>query len=177
MTNSPRNRTLLFTGAGKGKTTAALGMAVRAAGHGLRSLIIQFVKADASTGELGALESFEAVEIIQAGRGFVPAMSSPEFLGHEHAAAEGLRQAAQALASGEWDMVILDEIANAVYRGLLNEHEVIDAVNGAAPETVVVLTGRNASEGLVEAADTVTEMRPLKHGFEAGWPARKGVEF
>ncbi len=176
MTDPHRNRTLLFTGTGKGKTTAALGMVLRASGHGLRSLIIQFVKADDSTGEVSALRHLAGTEIVQAGRGFLPAQDAPDFPEHRRAAAEGLRYAADALSSGKWDMIVLDEIAYAVFRELLEESEVIAAVENAAPDTVVVLTGRCASDGLVDVADTVTEMHPLKHGIDTGWTAQKGVE-
>jgi len=177
MTDSRRNRTLLFTGAGKGKTTAALGMALRASGHGLRSLIIQFVKSNDSVGEVSALRHLSGIEIVQAGRGFLPAKDDPEFREHRRAAAEGMRYAAEALASGKWDMVVLDEIANAVFREILDEREVINAIENAASEAVIVLTGRHAPEGLIEVADTVTEMHTVKHGFEIGWKAQKGVEF
>ena len=177
MTHSHRNRILLFTGEGKGKTTAALGMALRASGHGLRSLIVQFVKSENSTGEIRAVQGLPGIKILQAGRGFVPARNAPEFPEHLRSAAEAMKYAAEALASGKWDMVVLDEIANAVYRGLVEEREVLEAVENAARATVIVLTGRNASPGLVEAADTVTEMQPLKHGYLAGWAAQKGVEF
>lgn len=177
MSVSFRNRTLLFTGTGKGKTTAALGMAVRASGHGLRSLMVQFVKSNDTTGEMAALRHLPGIQIIQVGRGFPPVHDGPEFSAHRRAAEAGLKSVAEALASGSWDMVILDEIANAVFRGFLEEPQVIDAVQKAAPKTVVVLTGRHASDRLVELADTVTEMRPLKHGFERGWTAQQGVEF
>lgn len=177
MTDSHSNRTLLFTGAGKGKTTAALGMALRASGHGMRSLIIQFVKSDESTGEVIALKHLPGIEIVQAGRGFLPAKDAPNFSEHRRAAEEGMRYAAEALASGKWDVVVLDEIANAVFRKILNAREVIKAVENAAPKTVIVLTGRHASEEFVKVADTVTEMHPIKHGFETGWTAQRGVEF
>jgi len=172
-----RNRTLLFTGNGKGKTSAALGMALRACGHGLRSLIVQFVKSNDSTGEMSALRHLPGIEIVQAGRGFLPPKDAPDFSEHRRAAEESMGYAAEALASGKWDMVVLDEIAYAVFREILDECEVIDAVKNAAPDTVIVLTGRYASNRLVEVADTITEMHSIKHGYEAGWTAQKGVEF
>ncbi len=172
----PHGRVLLFTGNGKGKTTAALGMALRAAGHGMKTLIIQFLKSDASTGEMAALSGFPGVQIVQTGRGFPPDPSSPAFAEHRRAAEAGLKRAAEALASGRHDMVCLDEIANAVAKGLLAEEAVTGAVRAAHPDTIVVLTGRNATAGLIELADTVTEMQMIKHGLAAGWPAQKGVE-
>ena len=177
MTNIPQNRRLLFTGEGKGKTTAALGMALRASGHGLRTLIIQFVKSGESTGEINALRHVPEIEIVQTGRGFIPPENDPAFHEHRRSAVEGLNYAADALASGQWDMVILDEVVNAVYKGILDERDVIDAVESAEQDTIVVMTGRYASERLIENVDTVTEMHSVKHGFEAGRKAQKGVEF
>ena len=177
MTELKYNRTLLFTGTGKGKTTAALGMVLRASGHGLKSLIIQFIKTDDSTGEISALQQIPEVKIIQTGLGFLPAKDAPEFLKHQQAAIKGMKYAAEALTSGKWDIIVLDEIVNAVSKGILDECKVIEAIKKTALKTVIVLTGRHASEKLIKTADTVTEMRPLKHGFETGWAAQKGVEF
>jgi len=170
-------RILLFTGNGKGKTTAALGMALRASGHGMRTAIFQFIKSDPSTGEIAAIGHLPGVEIVQLGRGFVPDRSSPDWEAHRRAAGEGLERARLAMASGDYDLIILDEIAIAVAKGLVNESPVIEAIKATPAKTVVVLTGRGASAGLLELADTVTEMRAVKHGFSAGRPARKGVEY
>ena len=175
MSRSPR--VLIFTGDGKGKTTAALGMALRAAGHGMRSCMIQFIKEDATVGELAAAERLAAIEIVQMGHGFLPPPGDARLAEHREAAAEGLRRAAGILAAGQFPLVILDEVCLAVARGLLGEEEVIAAIRSAAPETCIVLTGRYATEGLLALADTATEMRCLKHGIEAGIPAQKGVEW
>ncbi|MCL5105485.1 MAG: cob(I)yrinic acid a,c-diamide adenosyltransferase [Armatimonadetes bacterium] len=172
-----KRRILIFTGNGKGKTTAAMGMALRASGHGMRVKIIQFVKADSSTGEIAAIEHLPEVEIIQTGRGFLPENSSPAIEAHREAALRGLRIAEEALDSGDYDLVILDEICFAVARKLLNEEQVVAAVERANPHTTVVMTGRGATDRLIEIADTVTEMREIKHGMLEGRPARKGVEF
>ena len=172
-----QSRILLFTGDGKGKTTAALGMVLRTLGHGMRAAVFQFVKNDDTTGELAALRRFETAAIVQMGLGFAPDAASPAFAAHAAAAHKGLDQAAAALASGQWDLVVLDEILIAVAKAMVDEADVIAAVEGAAPGTIVVLTGRGATPGLAALADTVTEMQPLKHGFSRGFPARKGVEF
>ncbi len=172
-----RSRVLLFTGEGKGKTTAALGMTLRAAGHNLPTLVMQFIKADASTGELAALRALAGVEVRQLGLGFVPRGDSPKVADHRQAAEGGLRDAAAALASGRYRVLILDEVCTAVARGLLTEEAVLAAVDQAPDGSVVVLTGRGATPGLVARADTVTEMRCVKHGFKAGHAAQKGVEF
>ncbi len=171
------SRILIFTGNGKGKTTAALGMALRACGHGMRAKIIQFIKADDSTGEVNAIRNLPGIELVQTGCGFLPPISSPTFAKHKEAAERGLAVAAEAVASGAYDLVILDEICTAVTWGLFAEETVIAMMNKAAPGLTVVMTGRGATPALIELADTVTEMTCLKHGLEAGLPAQKGVEF
>ncbi|MCX5854792.1 MAG: cob(I)yrinic acid a,c-diamide adenosyltransferase [Deltaproteobacteria bacterium] len=172
-----RGRIILFTGDGKGKTTAALGMVLRASGHGMKALIIQFVKADPSTGELAACRHLPGVEIVQTGRGFIPERTSPEFQEHCRAAKGGLSLAERAIVSGRYDLVLLDEICHAVGKGLLDENQVIEVIRKGGTGTCMVMTGRNAPAGLVSLADTVTEMRPVKHGFTDGWKAQKGVEY
>ena len=171
------NRILLFTGDGKGKTTAAMGMALRALGHDMRVAIFQFVKNDDNTGELKAFERFDKAHMVQLGQGFIPPASSPKFRDHATAARNGLDEAAKALASGDWDMVVLDEINIAVSKNLLDEAAVVATVKKTHPGTIVVLTGRGATAELIALADTVTEMQPRKHGFQEGIAALKGVEF
>ncbi len=171
------NRIILFTGDGKGKTTAALGMALRAGGQGIKSLVLQFVKAGGATGELTACRGLAGMEIVQVGRGFIPDRGQEDYPEHCRAAREGLIQAEQALSSGNYGLVVLDEICVAVDRGLLTEAMVIKAIGRASPGVCVVLTGRNAAPGLMALADTVTEMRLVKHGLTAGWPAQQGVEY
>ncbi len=173
--NAPR--IIINTGDGKGKTTAALGLALRALGHGKRVVIIQFVKADKKTGELAAFAKMPGVEIIQTGRGFVPRPDSPAYGKHRRGAEEGLDLARQALSGGAYDVVILDEICTALALGLLNEDDVITALKAAPEELIIVLTGRSATEKLIDLADTVTEMRSIKHGFKAGMPAQEGAEW
>lgn len=170
-------RVLLFTGDGKGKTTAALGMVMRASGHGLRSLVLQFVKSDATTGEIEACRNLPGVSILQTGLGFVPAAAAPEFAEHAHAAARGLKLAEDAVASGSYDLIVLDEICNAVARGLLDESRVISLVGRAKPHIRLVMTGRGATPGLAACADTVTEMRLVRHGLDDGIRAQEGVEY
>lgn len=178
MTDMPiKARILLFTGDGKGKTTAALGMALRAAGHGMRAVIVQFVKNDPRTGEIEAFRRLPGVTVIQAGRGFIPKEESEDYQLHKSAARAGLAQAEAALASGRADLLVLDEIAVAVSRGLIDEGSVIDLVSAAGPGITIVMTGRSASPALMDAADTVTEMRACKHGYESGIAAQKGVEY
>jgi cob(I)alamin adenosyltransferase len=170
-------RILIFTGNGKGKTTAALGMALRASGHGMGVRIIQFIKNDASTGEVRAIHNLTGVELTQTGRGFIPPATSPAFAGHREAAEKGLTLAAETIASGRYDLVVLDEICSAVSYGLLPESRVIDMVHNAPEGICLVLTGRAATPQMIEIADTVTEMNSLKHAFDAELPAQKGVEY
>jgi len=182
-------RILLFTGDGKGKTTAALGLALRAAGHGAASIILQFIKAPAgagdaataesaaATGEAAAAQLLRDVVIAQVGKGFVPPEGDPRRPEHRNAARAGLRRAEQAIASGAYPVIVLDEICLAVSLGLLEEGDVIAAVRKAAPGTCIVLTGRGATPGLIDLADTVTEMRCVKHAYDKGTAAQEGVEF
>lgn len=170
-------RILIFTGDGKGKTTAALGMALRAHGHGIPVAIIQFVKSDTRTGEFAALNAMDDVEIVVTGLGFVPRPTDPRFEGHRRAAEEGLRMAREAAGSGRYGLVILDEICTAVALKLLAEDAVLGLLRETSPGCNVVLTGRGATERLIGAADTVSEIRAVKHGFDSGRKAQQGVEF
>jgi cob(I)alamin adenosyltransferase len=169
-------RILIFTGDGKGKTTAALGMLLRAHGHGIPVAVIQFVKSDRETGEFAALKRMAGVEIVMTGLGFVPRPADPRFTDHRRAAEEGLRIAAEAAFSGRYGLVVFDEVCTAVALKLLAEEAVLTALR-EAPDCTVVLTGRGATEGLIDAADTVSEIRCVKHGFDHGLKAQKGVEF
>jgi cob(I)alamin adenosyltransferase len=169
-------RILLFTGEGKGKTTAALGMALRACGHGMRVAVVQFVKSQENTGELLASVGPGSLEIVQTGLGWVPDRENPEFPRHRQAARNGLLRAAEYIGSGLCDVIVLDEICYAVSAGLVADETVREVVEKAPPEMVVALTGRGATADLIELADTVTEMRCVKHGLKQGRRAQKGVE-
>ena len=174
MSHTPR--ILVFTGDGKGKTTAALGMALRAAGHGMKTCVIQFIKTDTKVGEVLILPKLQRIEILQTGLGFLPKPTDPAWPRHQVAAEAGLRKATEIMAAAQADLVILDEICVAVARGLLKEDAVIAAVRQARPGSCVVLTGRGATPGLIAMADTVTEMQCVKHGYRNGIPAQQGVE-
>ena len=170
-------RMLVFTGDGKGKTTAAMGMALRAAGHNMPTRIIQFLKADASTGELAAFKAFPHVHMQQVGKGFVPKPDHPHYPCHRTAAQDGLKMAIEALQSGQYQLVVLDEICTAIARGLLTASEVANAARLARPGSVLVMTGRGAPKQILALADTVTSMECIKHGMSTGHKAQKGVEF
>ncbi len=171
------DRLLIFTGDGKGKTTAALGMALRAAGHGSGVLIVQFVKSDSSTGEIAAIGRLPGVEISQQGRGFIPRAAGAARSAHREAAERALDLAREGLASGRYGLVILDEICVALSARLLEVSAVVEVLSKAQPGACVVLTGRGAPPELLEMADTVTEMRCVKHGYRQGIPAQPGVEY
>lgn len=169
---------IVFTGDGKGKTTAALGMALRAWGHGMRVFIVQFVKSDrVETGErLAAAQLGERFIIKTFGEGFI-FPEEEDFGRHREAAERALATAREALTSGAYDMVVLDEITHALKHGLVGEEAVLELV-AAKPSTVhLVLTGRDAPPALVACADLVTEMRAVKHHYAQGVPAQKGVEY
>lgn len=176
MTDS-KSRVLIFTGEGKGKTTAALGMALRASGHDMRTLFLQFVKANEAVGELIALKHLPAVEAIQMGRGFVPAMTDPGYSEHHQAAFQALEKAAEALRSKKYDLIILDEICTAMDKGLITEDQILELIEKSGEVSCLVLTGRGATERLIAKADTVTEMRNIKHGLREGITAQRGVEY
>ena len=173
---SDRARILIFTGDGKGKTTAALGMAFRASGHDMKVLIIQFVK-ESDSGEIFTADTMRNISIVQTGLGFLPEANSPKFVKHKQAAEKGLAIAAESIESGNYDLIILDEVCVAVNKGLLNEKDVAQVISKAGPKMSLVLTGRNASQGLIDLADTVSNVECVKHGYQAGIDAQKGVEF
>lgn len=166
----------IYTGNGKGKTTAALGLAFRAAGHGLRVHILHFMKNDPEYGEMrSAMRMGEHWHVEQWGRScFVnkkkPAAEDVEL------ARRGLERACALATSAEVDLLILDELVNALDFNLVSIEDVLALLEKRAPGTEVVLTGRNAPAELIEAADLVTEMRPVKHYYDTGTPARVGIE-
>lgn len=173
----PGPRILLLTGDGKGKTTSALGMVLRAVGHGMRVSVFQFIKSRDDTGEAVALSRFPEVEIVQCGLGFVPPPGNrEEYAKHRTAAEDGLKKASENMADPGIHMVILDEICGAVHRDLVSEDAVMAVVSKAHPDMIVVLTGRNATPELIKHADTVSRIDCLKHGMQLGWKAQTGVE-
>lgn len=177
---SPARRTGLvqvYTGDGKGKTTACVGLAVRAAGAGLRVAFVQFVKGGRRSSELAMLEQL-GVRVER------PAEASTGLLAiggitdeDRRAAAEAWGIAADTIASGAYDVVVLDEGCVALAHGLLDERALLDALDTRPSHVEVVLTGRGAPAALVERADLVTEMRAQKHPFDRGIPARFGIEY
>ncbi|HVY13383.1 MAG TPA: cob(I)yrinic acid a,c-diamide adenosyltransferase [Alphaproteobacteria bacterium] len=176
--NSRQGLVLINTGPGKGKTTAALGTALRAFGCGMRVLVLQFLKGSWHYGELDSIGSLGPDFVIkQLGRGFVKvggAETDPEDIRLVEAA---WAEARAAILSGEWDLVVLDEINYAIGYGMLDPAAVVETLKQRPEMVHVILTGRNAHPLLVELADTVTEMREVKHAYQKGILAQKGIEF
>lgn len=170
--------TLVFTGNGKGKTTAALGMALRAWGQDMQVLILQFIKGGWKYGELKAAEKLDSrFEMQQMGEGFIRDAGDKDLEKHRIAAQKALAQARQAVREGKYDMLILDEINNAINYGLVDLADVSKIIHDKPSELHLVLTGRNVADEIVALADLVTEMREVKHPFASGIKAQKGIEF
>jgi cob(I)alamin adenosyltransferase len=165
------------TGPGKGKTTAALGTALRAAGQGLRVLILQFMKGRSDVGEVNALGQCDlAIEIRQFGRPVFFKSRACEAI-DIHKANQGLEAFKSAMESRTYDMIVLDEINMAIDFGLLKAETVLGLLAQKPSDLHIILTGRNAPRELVEMADMVTEMTEVKHHYNDGIQAQKGIEF
>ncbi len=164
----------VYTGDGKGKTTAALGLALRASGHGMHTYIGQFMKGQ-PYGELDALRDHPHITIEQYGdvRCIHHEEVTPEHVTQAH---RGLERAREAMLSDKYDIVVLDEVNVTVWFGLLDVEEVLAFLDEKPEPVEVVLTGRRAPQELIERADLVTEMREVKHYYEQGVIAREGIE-
>ncbi|WP_025209600.1 cob(I)yrinic acid a,c-diamide adenosyltransferase [Hippea sp. KM1] len=163
----------VYTGNGKGKTTAAIGLAVRAAGAGYRVLFVQFVKGQ-DYSEHKALRVFENITLKRFGRpGFIHSTPSKEDI---EAAKEGYNFVLDALRSKDYDVVILDEANIAVFFNLFSEDDLLKLMDEKPDNTELVITGRYATERVIEKADLVTEMKEIKHYYKKGIQAREGIE-
>ncbi|MCB2193926.1 MAG: cob(I)yrinic acid a,c-diamide adenosyltransferase [Deltaproteobacteria bacterium] len=166
---------MINTGDGKGKTTAALGLALRASGYGWNILIIQFIKSGKGYSEFEAAGKLPGVEIRATGEGLI--LPGTDRTSHREAARHGWEMAKDEVASGEWDLIILDEINIAMTMGFVDPGEVAELIKAKPPELHLVLTGRSCPKQIMELADTVTVMEPRKHHADSGVPAQKGVEY
>jgi len=164
----------IYTGDGKGKTTAALGLVLRAAGHGLTTYFAQFMKGQ-SYGELNSLQLIPEIKIDQFGKDtFIHIdQESPEDI---KLAKQGLEKAFQAMISGDYDIIVLDEINVAIHFNLLTISQVIDFISSKPKNVELILTGRRAPKKLIKRADLVTEMQEVKHYYQQGVAARDGIE-
>ena len=171
--------TVVYTGDGKGKTTAALGMCVRAAGYKWKVKILQFVKGSWKYGELKGIKLLgEFVEMEQVGEGFVGIVDdAKEFSVHRQAAQQGLVSARAIVESGDYNLVILDELNVALDLGLVDLPEVLELIAAKPPEMHLVITGRGAKPEVIEMADLVTEMTEIKHPYRQGILAQRGIDW
>jgi cob(I)alamin adenosyltransferase len=173
-----RGLIMVNTGPGKGKTTAAMGTALRAVGQGMRVLMLQFLKGSWHYGELDAVKAFgDKFVMKQLGRGFVKvggAEPDPEDL---KAVEDAWKESEEAILGGQWDLVVLDEINYAISYKMLDAERVVEVLKRKPEMVHVILTGRNAHPAIVELADTVTEMRQVKHAYEKGVMAQRGIEY
>lgn len=170
---------IVYTGKGKGKTTAALGMALRAVGYDYRVCMIQFIKGSWHYGEMTSSKRLEPeFELTAVGKGFVGIMDDKSPLeDHKKIAAEALAIAREKINSQNYNIVILDEVNYAANLGLVSVEDILDLISSKPASVSLVLTGNHVSDRVVEAADLVTEMREIKHPFKSGIRAKKGIDF
>lgn len=168
----------IYTGDGKGKTTAAIGLAVRAAGHNKRVYILQFLKAR-TTGELEIAKKLPMItfERTNISRKFIFQMNEEEKKELQEETEKAWNRLREITRESEYEIVIVDEIMGAIKNGLISLKEVIDLIKDKSPEKELILTGREAPDELIELADYVTEMKLIKHPYRKDIPARKGIEF
>ncbi|GFO67166.1 cob(I)alamin adenosyltransferase [Geomonas limicola] len=170
--------TVVITGNGKGKTTSALGMAVRACGHGQRVCIIQFMKGDLYAGEWDGVRQLTGVELHTTGKGFCGIQGNPyPFSEHRDNAHDALDLAREKMASGKFDLVILDEINNALKLKLVDLEPVLELLRSKPALLHLVLTGRDAHPEVVELADTVSEVNEIKHAYRKGIEPQPGIDY
>lgn len=170
---------IVYTGGGKGKTTAALGMALRAAGYNHRVCIIQFIKGSWPYGEMESIKRLEPeLELVIVGKGFVGIIDdkSPRE-DHEKIAKEAIKISKEKIQSGNYNIVILDEVNYAINLNLINVNEVIDLIKTKPNNLNLVLTGNHAKKEIIDTSDLVTEMKEIKHPFKSGIKAKKGIDF
>lgn len=166
--------TIVYTGDGKGKTTASLGQVLRAVGHGFKVCVIQFIKGGWPTGEAKACQALGLVEFHVMGSGFTWQQDPEET---ERAAEAGWALAEEKIAGGDYDLVVLDELTYLIRYGLIDEERILMAIRTRPAKVHLVITGRDASPGLIAAANLVTEMREVKHPYASGVKAQAGIEF
>ncbi len=166
----------VYTGRGKGKTSAAFGLALRAIGRGLRVFIVQFIKGGFDYGELHSTKELKNLELRAFGRGRFITEEPPE-VSDIDSATKALRFAQKIINGNKYDVVVLDEINVALSLGLIQTADVITLIKGKPGNVELILTGRNAPSEIIDVADLVTEMKEIKHPFKKGVPPRKGIEY
>jgi cob(I)alamin adenosyltransferase len=170
---------VVITGQGKGKTTSALGIALRAAGHNMKVCIIEFMKGDMYSGEIdGVKRLFPDVELHLTGKGFCGIRGDPyPFQEHRANAQDAIKFAEEKMLSENYDIIILDEVNNALKLGLVDLPQVLDLMDKKPPLVHLVLTGRDAHPEVMEKAHTVTEMKEIKHAYRGGIEPQKGIDY
>ena len=179
---APKEKTgliVVITGNGKGKTTTALGIAVRACGHNLRTSIIQFMKGDIYAGEWDGIKKMNCqIELISTGKGFCGIQGNPyPFKEHRENAQQAVEIACQKMESGRFDILILDEINNALALHLVDLDQVLDLIRRKPLQMHLVLTGRDAHPEVIELADTVSEVVEIKHAYRKGIEPQPGIDY
>lgn len=170
---------IVYTGNGKGKTTASLGVALRAIGHGLRVCMVQFIKGEWHYGELNSLKKLEPdFELIVAGKGFIGIIDDDHaFEEHVRAAKTALDIVEQKISLDTFDIIILDEINYALHLGVLQLADVMKMLQNRPKHMSLILTGNHACEEIITLADLVTEMKEIKHPYKKGIKAKRGIDF
>lgn len=170
---------IVYTGKGKGKTTAALGMALRAIGHNYKICMIQFIKGSWHYGEMSSSKKLEPdFELTAVGKGFVGILDdkTPKEV-HQKIAKEAIEIAKEKIISEKYNIIILDEINYAVNLGLVELADVLDLIKNKPQGVTLVLTGNHVKQEIIDVADLVTEMKEIKHPFQRGIRAKKGIDF
>lgn len=167
---------LVFTGNGKGKTTAAIGITMRAVGHGFKTCFIQFIKGSWKYGEMEAIAHFpDNIDFHVLGRGFT--WKSDDLNKDREAARSAWDKAKEAIFSGRYQMVVLDEFTYLLSYNMIDLEEALRVLSNKPKDLHIVITGRDADPKLIEIADLVTEMKAVKHPYKQGVKAQKGIEF
>jgi cob(I)alamin adenosyltransferase len=176
---APKGLVVVITGNGKGKTTTALGICVRACGHNLRTSMIQFMKGDIYAGEWDGIKKMNCqVELISTGKGFCGIQGNPyPYREHRENAQEAIRLARQKMESGQFDILILDEINNALSLHLVDLEQVLELIRKKPGGMHLVLTGRDANPQVIELADTASEINEIKHAYRNGIEPQPGIDY
>jgi cob(I)alamin adenosyltransferase len=170
---------VVLTGYGKGKTSSALGMVLRACGHGMKVCMIQFMKGDLFTGEWEAVKKIDCdVEIVSTGMGFCGIQGNPYSQErHREAAQSAVVMAKERIVSGKYDLIVLDEINNAVHLKLVDLEQALDLIRSKPPLMHLILTGRDATPEVISMADTVSEVKEIAHAYRKGLEPQPGIDY
>ncbi|WNG47580.1 cob(I)yrinic acid a,c-diamide adenosyltransferase [Archangium minus] len=172
---TPKGLLVVYTGDGKGKTTAALGVVFRALGRGMKPAVVQFIKGKWKTGERTFAETLPGLVFLTMGRGFT--WESEDISRDKRAAQEAWAEARRLISSGEHEVVVLDELTYVINYGFVPVEEVLEALAARPSHVHVIVTGRSAPEPLLAVAELVTEMKCVRHPYEKGIPAQVGLDF